>query len=122
MALGVSSYKGKKLTWLHTYVVYLCRLLITFANSFYPDQARQNVEPDLDPKLFDTLMVFLKEIFKKVDFEKKNQQTTKSMQNYPEGKDFYAYAISTVISWAGPKYILRYRDKEVLLTPSGRIE
>ena len=26
-----------------------CRLLITFANSSDPDQARQNVGPDLDP-------------------------------------------------------------------------
>ena len=30
-------------------------------------------------------MVFLKEFFKNVDFEK-NQQMTKSMQNYPVGK------------------------------------
>ena len=27
----------------------LCRLLITFGNSLNPDQARQNVGPDLDP-------------------------------------------------------------------------
>ena len=26
-----------------------CGLLITFANSLDPDQARQNVRPDLDP-------------------------------------------------------------------------
>ena len=26
-----------------------CNLLITFANSLDPDQARQNVGPDLDP-------------------------------------------------------------------------
>ena len=26
-----------------------CRLLINFANSLEPDQARQNVGPDLDP-------------------------------------------------------------------------
>ena len=26
-----------------------CHLLITFANSFDPDQTRQNVGPDLDP-------------------------------------------------------------------------
>ena len=26
-----------------------CRLLLTFANSLDPDQARQNVGPDLDP-------------------------------------------------------------------------
>ena len=27
-----------------------CNLLITFANSLDPDQARQNIRPDLDPK------------------------------------------------------------------------
>ena len=27
----------------------ICRLLIIFVNSLYPDQARQNVGPDLDP-------------------------------------------------------------------------
>ena len=27
---------------------HFCLLLITFANSLYPDQARQNVGPDLD--------------------------------------------------------------------------
>ena len=32
-------------------------------------------------KQFDSLMVFLKEFFQKIDFEK-NQQTTKSIQNY----------------------------------------
>ena len=31
------------------YNTYLCLLLITFANSLGPDQARQNVGPDLDP-------------------------------------------------------------------------
>ena len=46
-------------------------MLITFASSLDPDQARQNVWPDLD-----TSMVILKEFFEKVDFEK-NQQTTK---------------------------------------------
>ena len=30
-----------------------CHLLITFANSLDPDQARQNVEPDLDPNCLD---------------------------------------------------------------------
>ena len=34
-------------------------------------------------KLFDTLMVFLKEFFKKIDFEIKFSRRKKSMQNYP---------------------------------------
>ena len=39
-------------------------LLITFANSLDTDQVRNNVGPDLDPN-YDTLMVFLKDIFEK---------------------------------------------------------
>ena len=42
-----------------------CRLLITFANSLDPDQARQNVGPELDPKQFGTLMLFMEEFLKK---------------------------------------------------------
>ena len=47
-----------------------------FANSLDPDQARQNVGPDLDANCL-TLMVFLKDFFENVNFEEKeNQQTT----------------------------------------------
>ena len=52
--------------------VYLCRLLIIFANSLDPDQDQQNVGPDLDPNCL-TLMPFLED-FLKVDFEKKHQR------------------------------------------------
>ena len=48
-----------------------CHLLITFANSFNPDQDRQNVGPDLDPNrltLWTTLMVFLKEFITLLTF------------------------------------------------------
>ena len=114
-----------------------CPLLIMFANSLEPDQARHNVGPDVDPnclilwlyswknflkklilkkisrrqktkitqhakcsllwpncrawsgsKLFDTLIVFLKEFFEKVNFEK-NQQTTED-KNYPACQVFIA--------------------------------
>ena len=37
-------------------------------------------------KLFDTLVVFLKEVFEKIDFEK-NQQTAKSVKKYPIDKE-----------------------------------
>ena len=69
------------------YSTYLWRLLITFANRLEPNQAWQNVGPDLDPNCL-TLMVFLKGLFKKVDFLK-NQQTTKkkNMKNYPVSKE-----------------------------------
>ena len=56
-------------------LVVTCRLLITFANSLDPDQARQNVRPDLDPNYL-TLMVFLKIFLKKLILQNKNPQTT----------------------------------------------
>ena len=40
------------------FLVFLCRLLITFANSLAPDQAWQNIRPDLELTVFDTLKVF----------------------------------------------------------------
>ena len=42
-------------------------MLITFANSLNPNQDRQYVWPDLDPILFDTLIVFLN-LFLIIDF------------------------------------------------------
>ena len=45
--------------------------MLILANSLDPDQARQNVEPEQEPKLVDTLIVFPKDIpFKKKYFEK----------------------------------------------------
>ena len=37
--------------------------------------------------LFDTQMVFLKEFFEKVDFEKKISRRQKSMKNFPVGNE-----------------------------------
>ena len=56
-----------------------CRLLIIFSNSLDQDQDRQNFGIDLVPKskLLDTLIVLLKEVFEKVDFENCQQTTTK---------------------------------------------
>ena len=48
--------------------------------SLDPDQARQYVGPDLDPSCL-TLMVFLKEFFEKVDFEKYLQTTKKTIKS-----------------------------------------
>ena len=58
--------------------------LITFANSLDPDQARLFVGPDLD-RTVDTLIVFLKEFFEKVNFEKIRRQ--KITKNYPACKE-----------------------------------
>ena len=38
-------------------------------------------------KLFDTQMLFLKEFFEKVDFEKNQPTTAKHAKNYPAGKE-----------------------------------
>ena len=43
----------------------LAATFVTFANSLDPDQDRQNVGPDLDPKRLDTQNVFLKDFFEK---------------------------------------------------------
>ena len=48
----------------------------------FPDQARQNVSPDLDPNCL-TLDGILKRIFLKILILTKNQQMVKNMQNYP---------------------------------------
>ena len=46
--------------------------MIAFSNCLDPDQDQENDEPDLDPNcLSDTLMVFLKRFFEKVNFEQK---------------------------------------------------
>ena len=60
------------LTFSPAYVIchFYCLLILlkNFANILDPDQARQNVGPNLDPKLFDTLIVFLKDLlFHKVN-------------------------------------------------------
>ena len=54
----------------------LCHLLITFANSLEPDQARHLVGPDLDPNCL-TLIVFLKELIIKVHLKKKSAYVKK---------------------------------------------
>ena len=51
-----------------------------------------------ESKLFDTMMVFLKEFFEKVDFEKKNQQTAKTLQNYPVYKLFNDLILTDTLS------------------------
>ena len=49
--------------------MYLTHFTCVFANSLNPDQAGQNIGSELNPNYL-TLMVFLKELFEKVDFEK----------------------------------------------------
>ena len=60
---------------------------MTFAKSLDPGLAPQNIGPDLDSNCLTlVLVVILKEIFKKDDFEK-NQRTTKHTKIYQECKE-----------------------------------
>ena len=55
-------------------------------NRLDPDQVHRNVRHNLDQIcLIDTQMVFLKEFFEKVDFEKISRRQ-KSMKNFPGGE------------------------------------
>ena len=49
-----------------------CLLLKTFANSLDPDQDQQNVGPDRGPNSL--TLLFLKEFFEKVNFEKNSTE------------------------------------------------
>ena len=58
-------------------VATFCPLLLTFANSFDPDQARHNLGPDLDPNCL-TLIFFPKGYFG----EKKMKKVSRGQQNH----------------------------------------
>ena len=55
----------------------LCRLLITFCKQLGPRSGPTICRARFGSKLYDTLIVFVKEIFEKFHFEK-NQMTTKA--------------------------------------------
>ena len=58
----------------------ICRLLITFANSLDPDQARRNVGPDLDPNCLTLWWYSLKDFFffVKINLKKKSTDEKKN--------------------------------------------
>ena len=63
------------------YLICLYCLLITLAKNFDQNQARQNVGPDLNPK-FLTLIIFLKEFYKNVNFEGKNSDSRRQKKKF----------------------------------------
>ena len=63
-----------------------CHLLITFANSLDPDQARQNVGSDLDPNCLTLWWYSWEIILEKLILKKIFHRRQKSMQNYPSCK------------------------------------
>ena len=67
------------------YFAFQCCLLKTFANSLDSDQAGRFLSGS---KLFDTLIVFLKDIFEKLNFEeKKSADNRKACKIFPACKD-----------------------------------
>ena len=78
---------------------YLCKQFGSDKTPQNVDQARQNIQSDLDPNL-----VFLKEFFQNVDFEK-NQQTTKKHEKLPMGQRVKEEKKTRKISH-GDKYII----------------
>ena len=68
-------------------LILICCLLITFANSLDLDQDRQKCRSWSVSKLFDTLIVFLRELFLKVNFPKKlNKQKHKKLPRMQRSK------------------------------------
>ena len=59
--------------------------LLVLSADIFCKQFGTRLGPTSGSKLFDTPIVFLKEFFKKVDYEK-NQQTTKNMQISQEAR------------------------------------
>ena len=75
-----------------TYLFPCCRGLLSSADKLCkqsgPRSGPTKRQAWSGSKLFDTLMVFLKDLFEKVNFQN-NPQMTKSMQNYPACKELY---------------------------------
>ena len=57
-------------------------LTIIFANSLDPDQGRQKVGPDLDPKRLTPLIVVMKDSYEKINY-KKSADEDKITKSYP---------------------------------------
>ena len=67
----------------------LCCLLITFANSLFPDQCRQNVGPDLDTDRLTLLLYSLKMLLKKFILKKKSADDNESIKLTQRAKIYY---------------------------------
>ena len=74
-----------------------CGLLVTFANSL-DDQDRHSVGNDQGLNHFDTLIVFLKEIFEKVNFEKKSRDDNKSSMQRVKTREIPSLSIYSICS------------------------
>ena len=61
-----------------------------------PDQAQQNVGPDLDPNCFDTLMGYLKEFFENINYETNSLDLDQARQNVGPDLDLNCFVILMV--------------------------
>ena len=90
--------------------------MINTAKQFGSDQAKQNVGPDLDFKLFDiTLMVILNDFFENVDFEK-HQQRIKRHAKMPSMQR--VSPVPVVVSWhvCGAEHYIQLQGKSYRCT------
>ena len=68
-----------------------------------PDQARQNVGPDQDPKCLKHWWYkcgIPERVFEIVDFEKKNQQRQKNMKNFPTCKELKKSIVALLVHFS----------------------
>ena len=79
--------------------------MMTFANSLDPDQAWQNVRPDLDPICL-PLWWYAQKIFSKKLILKKIKQTEKSMQKYSFLKRLFIIIWGHIWEWNNAMYKL----------------
>ena len=91
---GHCTPNSPKLAYLILYLL-SCQL-ITFANNLDPDQARQNVGPDLDPICL-TLLWYSWKNFSKNLILKKISRRQKSMQNFPACRVNYRFSVLSAL-------------------------
>ena len=75
-----------------------CRLLITFANSLDPDQARQNVGPDLDQNCLTLWSYSWKNFSKKLILKKISRRQKKRETKFPMAKELIKQLVVKLFS------------------------
>ena len=84
-AVSVFGFRGGQISPLTLYLQVL--FADYFCKQFGPRSGRTKRQAWSASNLFDTLIVFLKELFEKVNFEKKNSRQQKMGKKFPGGKE-----------------------------------
>ena len=87
--LRLNLHKSLKTSLTLCMLAVTCCLLIALANSLDHDQDEQNIDPP-----FDTLIVFLKEIYE-------NSEQNKCMENYPACKELNLKMSQAILLFPG---------------------